>query len=1113
MRSLPVALWSLVLLLAASPAQETLPLINPSSPEEGWNFNNGQEFPGATGELRIDPEARRAGKATLKLIGDFTGGGGYVQAGKRLENVPINELSFWVRSPETDRFTLRLGDASGQTHQIVLKIEPGADWQRVTLPLQEFFANRGKANALTNIARYQSWGGAKDGNWHGPARGIYLLLSKGPENTVRNLWLNDIIIEQPPTAVAGAELERPLPLDEIVEGYHDWDFSLGKEYPGAKGALEVVEAGSESGAPCLKLNGDFTQGGAYVAMIRDLEGLGAADVTGIRMRVRTATAKSLTVKLIDSTGQTHQRKGLPVQPNGEWQDFVLNPEEIAGGEHWAGANDGKWHGPPQKVVISLAQRAALDDQKAEVHFADIHADAVLPVFAQPAAFQVDFERTSALEEWDTTGDVAIQEGRLGLSRTLENVNMDCRAIGPQFVAAPGQWEIAAARQSQLHSPDNSYSGVVQVECLDVSGEILERFRLVDVFGDHDWERVSQVAEFPPSTSAARFRVELNKTHGEFRVDDLSAAYLAPAPQRDDRIRRLLFSSDRLGNLLYPEDPRTLEVEVITSRPLREDQVDLAYVVRDYWGSEQTAPATVKVGEPERQDGDFIYRATLDLNEVPLEVGRYYEVHATIPAESSTGDARVVPFQNHTGLAILPEAITRQYDPMEIPFTSRNWDNRVPEFIRLTDRLGIRICGLWGGWSSEPPYKPQAPGLELCRELGMGWLTTTPIKFIERGNEEYDEQALRQGVRNFLEAYGDEKPLIINLGNEPHGTGERVRKNVEAYRIVYEEIKKVDPSIPVVATSVEPNEEYFENGYGKYCDAYDFHIYESHTKVRRNMQHYQELARKYDVVKPIWSTELGLNSQGQPRHAVAVELFRKVASFFAEGGANMSWFALVYPDKDGKSAGSSGDSHNVFDSRFNRYNPRLDAVAYYHAVNAVAIKKFVGERQYENGIHAFLFRDKEGKTLQILWNTEGRADVQLPMSGVGEVEMIRVDGRRRFLNAEQKGITLSVSTDPVLLLYDDAEGGLAAELGAPVASILTAPELISRAEPTEIMVDSGGYPVDVIAPPFWEVQSSEESGDQVRFTLTPPADSEVREGDFLIPLGDGTGELSLRIPME
>ena len=142
-------------------------------------------------------------------------------------------------------------------------------------------------------------------------------------------------------------------------------------------------------------------------------------------------------------------------------------------------------------------------------------------------------------------------------------------------------------------------------------------------------------------------------------------------------------------------------------------------------------------------------------------------------------------------------------------------------IEAPDGLVLVDTGFGGGDIADP------------RRLRAPFRATIRPQLIE------NETALRQGVRNFINAYGDERPFIINLGNEPHGTGERVKKNVESYRIVYDEIKKIDPSIPVVATSVEPNEEYFKNGYGKWCDAYDFHIYEHYSNVRRTMREVTE----------------------------------------------------------------------------------------------------------------------------------------------------------------------------------------------------------------------------------------------------------------------------------
>ena len=487
------------------------------------------------------------------------------------------------------------------------------------------------------------------------------------------------------------------------------------------------------------------------------------------------------------------------------------------------------------------------------------------------------------------------------------------------------------------------------------------------------------------------------------------------------------------------------------------------------------------------------------------------MHAAIPQEGGE------PFRNFTSFAILPEAVTKRYKPEQIPFTSRNWDNRLTEYFLLSDRLGLRTCGVWGGWSSKPPYKPEAPSIEMCQKLGMGVLTGTPCATIEQGKKEYDETALRQGVRNLIEKYGKYRPLTISLGNEPHGTGERVRANVAAYRVVYEEIKKIDPTIFVVATAVEPNKEYFELGYGKWCDAYDFHIYEGFENVRTALEQYHALMKKYGNPRPVWSTELGLNSQGMPRHAVAVELIKTFTTFFAAGGSNASWFTLLYPDGDAKSFGSSGDSHNVFDCRYNHYAPRLDAVAYYNVVNAIAIKKFHEDKQYADGVHAFLFRDKDNRNLQVLWKSKGRKDVFVPLPGVKPVQVIRIDGSRRMLDADGKGVTLSVSEDPVLLLYDGGEAALAKELGTPAAALQAPPLTVAKHGSTTLTVAVNGGSaerINVIAPPFWMVKKILDAGDPhiVHFTLTAPTTSAVREADFIVTVDNGRGELYFRRPV-
>lgn len=1125
LQTIVVAYFSIVLVAAvAGPAeaQESVELISGASPLKAWSFYNGAEFKGATGSLTIDDEASRSTGKTLKLVGDFSKGGAYVQAGRKFDDVDVRELSFRVRNPGADRLTLRLGDASGQTHQIVVRTDASDDWQQITLPLERFFARRGEADAVTTIAKYESWGGAKDGKWHGPAKAIYFLLSKRPDlPPVRTLWLADVTITPKPLPVAGAEQRTVVALDEIVDGRHDWQFSNGPEFKGATGTLAVVADDATQPRPYFRLAADFTGGGAYVAAVRNLAETGLADLTAVRFRLRTKTASAMTIQLVDGSGQTHQRRGFKISADDAWHEITLKPEEIAGGEHWGGANDGRWHSGARQVVLSLPQNANPLSKTPELLLADLRAEAVVPVFAQAPAFRAVFDAEDAATAWTSTGDVrATQQephrgnGSLRVARTLEKIDDPAQTVGPTFAVSPGRWAAAAAFRTDLHSPDSSYSGVLEWELLDASGKAIDRTTLVDAYGKKPWTTTTRIVDVPATATQARFVARLNKTYGTFDLDDLSAAYLAPAPKRDDRIVRALFSTAQLGNLLFPEDPRTVDVVVEARRPLDERQRTMKFVVRDYWGAEQGQASTVVLGEPEKANDRLRYAAKLDLAESRLAVGRYYEVHVEIAVPGFE------PFRAATSLAVLSEAGTRKYRPEEVPFTARNWDNRITEYVKLVDRLGVRTCGLWGGWSPQPPHQPTLSQLELVRKLGMAWLTTTPCTAVERGKTEWTEQALREGARAFLEKYGREKPLVINLGNEPHGKGDKVLRNVDAYRYVFEEVKKFDPTIPVVATSVEPNEEYFQAGYGKYCDAFDFHIYEDSENVRRTIREYRALQEKYDCVKPIWSTELGLNSQGQTRHVVAVELFKKFATFFAAGGENVSWFGLLYPDPEGKSHGSSGDSHNVFDCRFNRYAPRLDAVAYYHAVNAIAIKRFVAERQYEDRIEAFLFRDRDGRALQIWWSKQGTHDRFVPLPGVGAVRLVRVDGREATLDAAGSGLTLSLGPDPILLSFDGAAAELPSALEPPAATIEHSAAPLPRATATKVVVTRRPERVAgavVFGPPHWNVARATEdsAGATTEVRLTPPAETAIREVELVVELSDAKqcriGELYRRLP--
>ena len=77
----------------------------------------------------------------------------------------------------------------------------------------------------------------------------------------------------------------------------------------------------------------------------------------------------------------------------------------------------------------------------------------------------------------------------------------------------------------------------------------------------------------------------------------------------------------------------------------------------------------------------------------------------------TGRSR---FRYTIGLAKLPEASTRKLPPESVPFTIRNWDNRIKDYFYLTDRIGFRMLGVWGGWGVEAPLQADRAGHQVRR---------------------------------------------------------------------------------------------------------------------------------------------------------------------------------------------------------------------------------------------------------------------------------------------------------------------------------------------------------------------------------------------------------------
>ena len=1089
--------------LALAAAGDEVALVDGAKPRGGWTFDNGREFPGATGELALEAQGGRSGGAAIVLKGNFTQGGNYVQASCVLGTpVPLGSLSLWVKAPDQTALGVRLVDSAGTCHQLKLKLRSTPDWQPVRFPAADYLATMAESRAADMVIKYEHWGKEKDQTWHGALASMHVLLTKA-SGTTPVLWLSDVAVvsgEAPPAGQPKALVTQTVALDEVLQaGEVDWSFDNGREFKGASGSLTLVKDQPAAGQNALRLAGDFTGGGAYVQATRKLPELAAGTLESLSLMMRSTNCPKFNVRLIDSTGQCHQHKGVPLQADGQWHEVVLTPSQVAGGEHWGGANDGKWHG--SATLVAVLMNKGLGDRPV-IEFGQARAVLAVAQAAAPAAYREGFESADLPQGWQSAGSVAVTasqpfagKGALQVTRTVDTINQAAQATGPAFAAQAGTWEVAGAGRSALYSPDSSYQGVVSVEWSDGAGKALGRAVALELRGTNVWQPFRRTFEAPAGTASGRVRIELEKTYGSMAVDDLSVAFVPPVAGAARRIDRVMLAPACLGGMFLPEQAPAYKLSVWAPKPLQPEELEARVSVSDYWGAEQGARQTVKLQKAGFKQQVFQYESDLVLATNGLDIGRFYRVHVDVPQRGGK------PFRFTIGMARLPEAATKQYPPDAIPFTIRNWDNRMKDYFFLTDRIGIRMPGIWGGWDNKPPYKAHGPGVEWCRQLGMKWVSGLPGAQVERGNFAWSDPAMLQaGMTNFLKAYATNGLAYLCLGNEPHGGPSQVASNIAAYKAMYEAAKGFDTNIHVIATSVEPNEEYFRQGYQKYCDIYDFHTYESYPGIRKTIEAYKELMRKYNAEKPIYSTELGLNCQGLSRLIVAQEMVKKFAVFFAAGGANASWFTIMYPDPKGTEANSSGQAFNVYDARYNQFNPKLDAVTLYHAVNAIADKRFRAERHYGDGTESYLFANADGDSLQIAWNEKARADIGLPVPGATSATLILMDGTTVALVPDRGAVTVSVSSEPIMVLYRSKAPALGETLAPPALALAAVPQAVVKGQDREIPLHGAGLTaaaVAIAAPPGWNVNCRDAGADAVNCRVTPPVDSEAQAGRLAV----------------
>jgi len=315
----------------------------------GLPFTSWYELKGNEGFTLYEKDGshRPAMKAYLTFVAELTG---YRFAGSVKCASPRDRVSVYENASGDRKAVVWTAPAPGESPDLTIEHDAALRFDRASAAAQEMDVTRllGQKEK-TAVGKSVRVTGAP----------FYVALPRG----VKVVGLDDLGNGRYPDGRRGevakpvVALEKPAPL-AIFDGGAAWKFDKNT----GEGSCSV---GKIDGRPALTVFFDF--GGAktkqtpYVLASCPLD---VQDGASVNFKARCAEKQRLTVRLVDSTGQTLQFKTTLKKP-GEWTDVRIPLDRKM--EHWGGTNDGKAHLPLKSISMSIPPTVAASGK---VEFAD-----------------------------------------------------------------------------------------------------------------------------------------------------------------------------------------------------------------------------------------------------------------------------------------------------------------------------------------------------------------------------------------------------------------------------------------------------------------------------------------------------------------------------------------------------------------------------------------------------------------------------------------------------------------------------------------------------------------------------------------------------------------------
>lgn len=138
---------------------------------------------------------------------------------------------------------------------------------------------------------------------------------------------------------------------ELIDDFSkdSWGFSNGGEFRGAKGGKSLSETEFVSAPTAMCVEYDFSEGGVYVGIVRNISV--PEQVRVVSLRARITGKNTVFMRIEDASGQTHATGSIALKDVGAWQDITVSLDKKTFRQHWQGAKDGVIHWPLKSIFI------------------------------------------------------------------------------------------------------------------------------------------------------------------------------------------------------------------------------------------------------------------------------------------------------------------------------------------------------------------------------------------------------------------------------------------------------------------------------------------------------------------------------------------------------------------------------------------------------------------------------------------------------------------------------------------------------------------------------------------------------------------------------------------